>query len=105
MSAALSDIPNNGATISLTLAFVYVKLGEAGATGNAMILSDGKSADLLFICCCKAFIAAYNTTKYSASSGNIAIALSSLALTVVYWTSEYLHAPPDGNALILFPST
>tara|TARA_R100001530_G_scaffold117142_1_gene84300 strand:+ start:215 stop:514 length:300 start_codon:yes stop_codon:yes gene_type:complete len=68
-------------------------LGTDGATGiEDSVMSLGKSEDLEPILFCMAFKDAYSATKYSASSGNAAIAESPYA-TEGYCTSEYTAEP------------
>ena len=43
-------------------------------------ISLGKLLLLVFNCCCRAFLAAYKTTKYSALSGKLEIESTSLAV-------------------------
>tara|TARA_A100001201_G_C3997481_1_gene173506 strand:- start:6 stop:359 length:354 start_codon:yes stop_codon:yes gene_type:complete len=69
---------------SALLALEYETVPNDGADGALELILKSDIAVILFILFCNDFIEAYNTTKYSASSGKLAIELASLALIEGY---------------------
>ena len=59
-------------------------LGSLGIVGALELILKSDIATISFILFCNTLIAAYNTTKYSASSGKLAIVETSDTLTVGY---------------------